>query len=145
MAGVQGRGAPEREQPWMSARDRPHPTHEECLVIADGEMAQDLALRADRGVHQQGRPSGAEPPVDRSELVDQVTGLFTEQTGEAYLIPAQEMEAHSGSAFGHAEGVVDLRNAHEKVRRMDAALGHEPARQPLISASGALTVTTKYA
>ncbi len=66
----------------MSARNRAHPTHEECLVIADGEVAQDLALRADGGVHQQGRPGGAEPPVDRGELVDQVTGLFAEQAGE---------------------------------------------------------------
>ena len=88
-------GAPEGEQPGMSARHRAHGTHKECLVIADGEMPEDLALHADGGVHQQRCPRGTEPPVDRGELVDQVTRLLAEQAGDAYLILTQEMQAHS--------------------------------------------------
>ena len=72
------------------------------------------------------RPRGAEPPVDPGKFVDQVTGLLAEQPGDAYLILAQEMEAHPRSALGDPEGVVDLRDAHEEVRGIDAALGHEP-------------------
>ena len=78
---------------------------EEILVIADGEMPEDLAFHADGGVHQQGRPGGAEPPVDRGELVDQVTGLLAERASEVYLILAQEMEARCQSWLGGAPRV----------------------------------------
>ena len=48
-------------------------------MIAHGEVTEDLALHADGGVHQQGGPGGAEPPIDRCELVDQVAGLLAEE------------------------------------------------------------------
>ena len=65
-------------------------------MIADGEMAEYLALHAHRGIHQEGRPRRAEAPIDRGELVDQVTGLLAEEAGQVDLILTEEMEAHSG-------------------------------------------------
>ena len=69
--------------PTGTARTAPH---EEGLVVADGEVAEDLALHAHRRVHEQGRPGGAEPPVDRGELVDLVPGLLAEEARQVDLV-----------------------------------------------------------
>ena len=72
-----------------------------------------------------GAPVEPETPIDRRELVDDVTRLLAEEASEVDLMLAEEMEAHSRRTLGHAEGVVHLRDADEEVGRVDAALRHE--------------------
>ncbi len=59
------------------------------------------------------------------EFVDDVTRLLSEEASEVDLMPAEEMETHARRTLGHAEGVIDLRNADQEVRRVDAALRDE--------------------
>jgi hypothetical protein len=88
-------------------------------------MAEDLPFHADGGVHQQRRAGGPETPIDRCEFVDDVTRLLSEEASEIDLMPAEEMETHARRTLGHAEGVIDLRNADQEVRWVDAALCDE--------------------
>ena len=123
---MERRSAPQRQQSRVPTSDRPYPSHEKRLVVPNGEVPEDLAVHAHCSLDQQRRTGGPETPIDRGEFVDGVTGLLAEEAGEVDLILAQEMQAHAGGAFGNAEGVIHLRNADEKLRRVDAALGHEP-------------------
>ena len=82
----------------------------------------------DGGVHQKGRPGGAQPPVDRSELVHQVAGLLAEETGETDLVLAEQVQANSQGRARDAQRMVHRRDAQQEVGRVDAALGHEPGK-----------------
>ena len=64
-------------------------------MVTDGEVAEDVALRADRGVHQERRTGRAEAPVDGGELVDHISGLLAEETCQVDLILPEEVEAHA--------------------------------------------------
>ena len=91
-----------------------------------------------------GAPVEPESPVDRGELVDQVTGLLAEEAGQVDLILAEEMEAHPGERSATARVWLTF---EMQTRKLGGSMLHcvtNPARQPLISASGDRTVTTKY-
>jgi hypothetical protein len=109
----------------MATFHRSLAAHEERLVVAYGGVAVDVALHAHRRLRQEWSPRGAQPPVALGELVDQVAGLLAEEPGHVLLVTTEEVHAHTESVFGHAERVIDPRDAHEEIRGVDAALGDE--------------------
>ena len=125
MTRFEWRGAAVGEDAAVAARHRADGPHQEGHVVAHGEVAEDVALHADGCVDEQGCTSGAEPPVDRGELVHQVPSLLAEQARQVHLFLAEQVEPHPRRALGDAQRVVGLRDAYEEVRRVDAALGGE--------------------
>jgi catechol 2,3-dioxygenase-like lactoylglutathione lyase family enzyme len=113
------------EEAFVVSGHRPYCPHQEGFVVAHREVAQHLALHADGSVHQEGRPCCAEPPVDGRELVDDVPRLFPEEARHCALVGPEKVEPHPRRALSDREGVVHLRDAHQEVGRVDAALRHE--------------------
>ena len=111
-------------------------------MVADPEAVEDGTLHGDRRVDEQGHPGGAEPPVDRRELVDLVPRLLAEETCQLHLVLTQKMQPHALRTQRHAERVIQPRDADEEVGGSMLHWVTKPARQPLISASGDCTVTT---
>ncbi len=121
----------------MASGDGPHGSHQEGLVVAHGEVAEDLALHAHRRVDQQGRAGGAEPPVDRRELVDDVPGLLAEEAGQVALWSAP---SRWSPMPGERSATARVWFTFEmQTRKFGGSMLHcvtKPARQPLMSCIG---------
>ena len=90
----------------MAAGHGPHGSHQEGLVVAYREVAEDRALHADGRVDQKGRAGGPEPPVDGCELVDESPVCSPNRRAVATLVGAEESGAPCRRALRDAERVV---------------------------------------
>jgi hypothetical protein len=106
--------------------------HEMPDVVAEVETQEDGPFQPGGTGIEQRRTRRPRVPIDQGELVRIVARELAEDACEVVLVVPEEMDPERTGSRGDGCGVVLLRDAREKTRREDAALGDEARKAPAV-------------